>query len=373
MNDSLKDISDLKSKCIEALTVFDDNNIIRIFDSLDNSINKVTQSWSNSWIGYQAYVYYAGFTSPQPGDNFSIEWGFQSMFNSPVSDNWQQYNYEQVLNVILGIADISQDEVNSIEKSLALSKKIFQESKNDFITIIEILYNQNKEQYLEKILDEATNIKIFSQSDFINGMRPTQAVTRDSEALMQGIKTPPHISFQTYLLSLKSIKLGLENLITCQKKAEIYIKKTFKDNSMDSDQKYIFIGHGRSVVWKELKDFLKDRLNLNWDEFNRESTAGVATSERLQEMVDSSKFAFIVMTAEDEHSDGNKHARENIVHEAGLFQGKLGFRKAIILLEEGCAEFSNIFGLGQIRFPKGNLEPKFEEIRRVLEREKIIS
>ena len=134
----------------------------------------------------------------------------------------------------------------------------------------------------------------------------------------------------------------------------------------------IFIGHGHSNIWKELKDFLQDRLNLGWDEFNRESTAGISTTDRLQEMVDHSNFAFIIMTAEDEHKDGNLHAREIVIHESGLFQGKLGFRKAIILLEEGCSEFSNINGLGQIRFPNGSLESKFEEIRRVLEREKII-
>lgn len=62
----------------------------------------------------------------------------------------------------------------------------------------------------------------------------------------------------------------------------------------------------------------------------------------------------------------------NVVHEAGLFQGRLGFTKAIVLLEEGCEEFSNIQGLGQIRFPKGNIAPAFEEIRRVLEREGLI-
>jgi len=32
----------------------------------------------------------------------------------------------------------------------------------------------------------------------------------------------------------------------------------------------IFIGHGGSTVWKELKDFLAERLHLEWDEFNRE-------------------------------------------------------------------------------------------------------
>ena len=138
------------------------------------------------------------------------------------------------------------------------------------------------------------------------------------------------------------------------------------------DSGKIFIGHGGSAVWRDLKDFLQDRLGLEWDEFNRESVAGIATTERLETMLNNASFAFLIMTAEDEHADETFHARENVIHEIGLFQGRLGFRKAIILFEEGCQEFSNIFGLTQIRFPKGNIEAKFEEIRRVLEREGII-
>jgi predicted nucleotide-binding protein len=135
---------------------------------------------------------------------------------------------------------------------------------------------------------------------------------------------------------------------------------------------YIFIGHGGSKVWKDLKDFINDRLNLSWDEFNRESPAGVTTKDRLEEMLNRAKFAFLIMTAEDEQSDGKKYSRQNVVHEIGLFQGRLGFTKAIVLLEDGCEEFSNIIGLGQIRFPQNDIEAKFEEIRKVLEREKII-
>ena len=66
-------------------------------------------------------------------------------------------------------------------------------------------------------------------------------------------------------------------------------------------------------------------------------------------------------------------ARMNVVHEAGLFQGRLGFSKAIVLLEEGCEQFSNIQGLGQIRFPKRNISASFDDVRRVLEREGPIS
>jgi predicted nucleotide-binding protein len=93
------------------------------------------------------------------------------------------------------------------------------------------------------------------------------------------------------------------------------------------------------------------------------------TADRLAEMLNEAAFAFLLMTAEDELADGSKRARENVVHEVGLFQGRLGFKRAIVVLEEGCQEFSNISGLGQIRFPKGDISAKYEEIRRVLERE----
>jgi len=134
----------------------------------------------------------------------------------------------------------------------------------------------------------------------------------------------------------------------------------------------VFIGHGRSPLWRELKDFVADRLGLPWDEFNRESVAWVTTTERLERMMAEAAFAFLIMTADEEHGDAKLYARPNVIHEVGLFQGKLGIRRAIILLEEGCSEFSNITGLSQIRFPPGDIAARFEEIRRVLEREGLV-
>jgi predicted nucleotide-binding protein len=133
----------------------------------------------------------------------------------------------------------------------------------------------------------------------------------------------------------------------------------------------IFIGHGHSPAWRILKDFLSERLKLSWDEFNREPPIGRSTTERLDQMMQHACFAFLVMTAEEERPDGAMRTRDNVIHEAGLFQGRLGFQKAIILMEEGCANFSNIEGLTCIRFPKNNIEAVFEQIRRVLEREGI--
>jgi len=89
-------------------------------------------------------------------------------------------------------------------------------------------------------------------------------------------------------------------------------------------------------------------------------------------MLDAAAIALLVMTGEDEQTDGKLRVRMNVVHEAGLFQGRLGFTRAIVLLEEGCEEFSNIQGLGQIRFPKGNIKAAFDEVRQVLEREGLV-
>ncbi len=135
----------------------------------------------------------------------------------------------------------------------------------------------------------------------------------------------------------------------------------------------VFIGHGRSLQWLVLKDFLENRLQLKVEEFNRVSSVGIAVSQRLSGLLDSALFAFLVMTAEDEQIDKSKHARENVIHEVGFFQGRLGFPRAATLVEDGCEMFSNMDGLGHIKFPQGNISTAFEEVRKVLERERIVS
>ena len=86
-------------------------------------------------------------------------------------------------------------------------------------------------------------------------------------------------------------------------------------------------------------------------------------------MMRESSFAILVMTGEDETKDGSKRARQNVIHEVGLFQGSLGFNRAIILKENGVEEFSNIAGVQQIRFTKNNIRETFGDVLGVLRRE----
>jgi predicted nucleotide-binding protein len=166
---------------------------------------------------------------------------------------------------------------------------------------------------------------------------------------------------------------AIEKLAQIAKRAASHIRRLERQRPREERTgTNVFIGQGRSAAWRDLKDFVQDRLRLPWDEFNRVPVAGMTNISRLAEMLDAAAIAFLVMTAEDEQTDGTVRARENVVHEAGLFQGRLGFTRAIVVLEEGCQEFSNIHGLGQIRFPKGRIAAAFEEIRKVLEREGLL-
>jgi Predicted nucleotide-binding protein containing TIR-like domain len=138
-----------------------------------------------------------------------------------------------------------------------------------------------------------------------------------------------------------------------------------------STPSYVFIGHGRYGDWKKLADFLVTN-GLRVDEFNTDPTAGLTNVERLTDMLNRACFALLVMTAEDEHGDGKNHARENVVHEIGLFQGRIGFKKSIIVMQNGVSTFSNIDGLTYIPYPRGKIEKAFPLITAALAREGIL-
>jgi len=131
----------------------------------------------------------------------------------------------------------------------------------------------------------------------------------------------------------------------------------------------IFIGHGRSPMWRDLKDHLHEKHGLEVQAYEIGARAGHTIRDILEDMLRKSSFAILVMTAEDKTKKGQLRARQNVVHEAGLFQGRLGFHRAVVLLEKGTEEFSNIHGLEQIRFSKGNIKEAFGEILAVVRRE----
>lgn len=342
--------------------------------NLIEAAESVGRSWSGSWLGYHARVYYHGLAEPPVGARFSQEWGLKETYaiNETIG-NWQEYLFDEVISAInskAGDPDLSNQEVQT-----ARTKEVFEELQSKVLSLLSSLLEDRKnDKFFHDLVKKIEDAKIFGTNDFIEVMRPRgQLMSRDAVAIQAGIHTPPHLFVLSRVQAIRYPFSACADLSKLVRRAASHIqnvqRKTVKSERIGTN---VFIGHGRSTVWKDLKDFIQDRMRLPWDEFNRVPVAGVTNIARLSQMLEEAAVAFLIMTAEDELADGKQHARQNVVHEAGLFQGRLGFEKAILLLEEGCEEFSNVQGLGQIRFPKGNVAAVFEDIRRVLEREKLV-
>lgn len=348
------------------------SDVVDALNTLEKSADSIGKSWSGSWLGYHATVYYDGFRPIPAGAHFSQEWGLMDTVIKDTRGAWAEFRRDTVMEVIFRNAgNVSLDRGRKLASETLTE---FNKCKGDILSILTAALSTTPDSFLEDLKQETGKITVMSANDVIEAIRPKGSImSRDSLAATQGLHVPPHYNVIADVEGIRSVETSCKRLAEVARKAGSHLARIGqkKDRSAMVGTN-VFIGHGSSKAWRDLKDFVHERLHLPYDEFNRVPIAGITNIARLSEMLNGASIAFLVMTGEDEQIDNRLHARMNVVHEAGLFQGRLGFTRAIVLLEEGCEAFSNIHGLGHISFPKGEIRAAFEEIRRVLEREGIL-
>lgn len=347
---------------------FEHPEIREPLDRMEKALTGAQAAFSGSFFGYHSRVYYRDFEPPPAGAIFSSEWGFMSVFSNPTKGEWVEHTYQDVIEALEATAG-TPDLTKATEVG-DRARQVFDDGKAEVVSVLTVIVGDGKDGLLSSLLAEAKEVEPLSASQAVRGMMPSGTLmSRDSAATGQGVQIPPHYEMLGRAVGIRDPVRACAELSRVARRGASHIERLGSTAHAREPGDRVFIGHGGSGLWRELKDFVQDRLHLPWDEFNRVPIAGVANTARLAAMLDSCGIAFLVLTAEDEDRDGKVHARQNVIHEAGLFQGRLGFSRAIILLEEGCDEFSNIQGLGQIRFPAGRITATFEEVRLVLERE----
>lgn len=331
---------------------------------------EVGASWSGSPLGYHSLVYFKGFREPPPGAHWSSEWGSVEAFSNPSRGEWAEYTFSAVTHAVHERAH--NPSLAEVESASSDARTTVRDAQSEVRSILTAFLGERSDHVVESLLEESNKLIIGTSQEYERAFLPSGSImSRDSLAMSQGLRVAPHISIQAQVLALRAPFQTADQLGDIASRAATHMRRLggARRATAQTQGSAVFIGHGHSLLWLELKDFLQDRLGLAWEEFNRVPVAGVTNIARLAEMLDAAGIAFLVLTAEDEQTTGEVVARQNVVHEAGLFQGRLGFTRAILLLEDGCAEFSNIQGLGQIRFPRRRISAAFEEVRRVLERE----
>lgn len=375
-------------------------------DALTDAAEKVGKSWSHSWLESEANFYNKNFepTSEVYGQKpQNRDLGIYG--SGPPPANWTTYSFDHVVQHIN--EEAGNPSIDHLVNDDKQAEATFRKTKSSALSFVYQNFNTESDTFLQDWVDKVESLEIFTEDHFIQFQRASSQKTSknrvtdeynnripfkahksksifsnfgnlDSQptgrenSIEENEETPPHITVLAQTLAIKhpfdSCQALNELILELAHHLQNIEKTLLRQGEIGAN---IFIGHGRSQDWRELKDFISDTLKLPCDEFNRVPTAGLTIPERLNQMLDQACIAFLVMTAEDEQADGTLHPRMNVIHEVGLFQGRLGSKKAIVLLEDGCEKFSNIHGLVEIRFPRGSIKAAFEEIRQVLEREGI--
>ena len=346
--------------------------IQRPLERLKQAAEETGRASSGSWLGYHANVYYKDLRPPPPGMHFSQEWGLQDPLVGGSTGDWVEFDAEAVRTAIHNSA--GNPDMTPAREFYADTAEKLDMLKSDLLSILEVELTDSSDGFLMRLKDDVTKLSVVTAIDVANDLKPGgQKITRDRIAHGQGQSIPPHCWVLSEVIAIQDAPDVVTDLAKLARRAGSHVaRQRRRRQRTEIAGTKVFIGHGRSPAWRELKDFIEDRLQLPVDEFTRVSVAGVTNVKRLSEMLDAATVALIIMTGDDEQPDGQLHARMNVVHEAGLFQGRLGFGRTIVLLEDGCEEFSNIAGLGQIRFPTDNIKSAFEDIRKFLEREQIL-
>lgn len=179
--------------------------------------------------------------------------------------------------------------------------------------------------------------------------------TAPNTKMMEGAEPPYHFGRN----QLKSLVRDIEQVFELRANSELAAPIS------DAPAK-IFITHGRANDWNEVQSFIERDLVLPTIELAQEANRGRTILQKLDEESSKCSFAVIVMTGDDQDSDGNFRARENVMHEIGYFQGKFGLSAVCLLHEEGTSIPSNIHGLVYIPFPKGYVSATFGTLMREL-------
>jgi predicted nucleotide-binding protein len=90
-------------------------------------------------------------------------------------------------------------------------------------------------------------------------------------------------------------------------------------------------------------------------------------------MLNRARFAFAIMTPDDVMKDGTMRVRQNVVHEIGLCQARLGVRNTAILIANGTDRFTNVGGIVHLAFETGRIAEKSAELRGLLEERGILT
>ncbi|KYC44835.1 MAG: hypothetical protein APG12_01549 [Candidatus Methanofastidiosum methylothiophilum] len=216
MSEKNKKVNDIINNLITELQEFEDS--VKQCDTYSHDLKEILEitseigsSWSGSWLGYHADLYYTNFQRPP------MRFDADSGLSLRRQRGWEAKTYDDIVRFINHRYNgPTLEEIESSLDNIILKNDLPDKLCSD----LSFIRNIDKLRSEVEILDKIENITWqIPASNLINEWMPKgRYLTSDIEAVSQGIRTAPHISCRARVSSLRSIPYQANNFIKWSKK-----------------------------------------------------------------------------------------------------------------------------------------------------------
>ena len=203
------------------------------------------------------------------GSEFSPEWGLENRWPTHEPDpGWRQMDRDEVIREI--VARAGNPDIEAIKTAVASGGDDLSDLKERAISILTAVDPEGSDKFLARQLRQIEVLQRADHKTIENDLVARGYFwTRNSLAMSQGLRSAPHQAVTAIWLSENLVDTGLETLEKSAREAASHLRRiSDRRDKARSVGTNVFIGHGRSLVWRELKDFVEDRLGIPVDEFD---------------------------------------------------------------------------------------------------------
>lgn len=332
---------------------------------LKQEADRIGETWCGSSLGNHANVYYNNLEPVPAHAVWDVEWGWTPNHSNTTYGDWTTITANKIKELIYSRSGMTESLITEVCDEFP---KVFESAKDKLLTCLEHLQGEVQEETRTRLIGNVKGLggDIFTVSDVEKQMAFDflPRMSYDSPNVSIGLRVAGHLQVLAAIEIVHRLvrdvrKLG-EQAGMLHNASRIF-KTRQHERTMHGFK--VFVGHGHSETWRAVKDFVEEDLKLEVEEFKRDPVVGRQIKDRLEEMLQDAGWAILVATKDD--SNGSM-PRPNVIHELGFAQGRLGWERAIILLEKECKLPSNLEGTVYLDFDRGRVEQVFHALRKLL-------
>lgn len=257
-DDILDDLVRSARRCERAAKAFDTEPLHSMVSRLLEAARSVENAASGSWFGYLSTIYIQGLRPAQPGEYFDTEWGTGGTpgLSETTGGPWCEYSYKDVAAEILRRAQVP--DLTAVSDAAKAANEVFQSTKTEVLPTLDAILTVHPDEVLKDLRTKIADLKSYIPAEkFAQRRAPRQQSTRDPRAQQGGLQVPHHVSFEARVLQFASSGEYTSDLAKHIRHAVTYLEKKhkMKGKTVAKTDGKIFIGHGRSPAWRDLKDF----------------------------------------------------------------------------------------------------------------------